>query len=197
MSLGTPQSHASWLQGTILNAARSYTAATDTNVAAAGATESGVYFGAATMLPSAPNFPTYNVSADVVTPVLSQHWAPTADDMPPVLMYCAGDPNDPNGAVTGNAVSFGGGYTLANSLMFAPSGYSTPMQIPRASYMTRRGMVTVFVVFNSSTGGHDTIAALTAVVDSSLPDHQPLHNLLLRPSTCCYLGCSRVQCHVH
>jgi hypothetical protein len=85
MSLGTPQSHASWNRSDILNAARTYTPLTDTYVVAAGSTESAARLGTAAVDPAPGDF-AYRVPADTATtPVLSQRWAPTANDVPPVL----------------------------------------------------------------------------------------------------------------
>ncbi len=70
--------------------------------------------------------------------------------------------------MTGSAVSFDADDTLANALIYSPSGYN-PMPIARASYMTRCGMVTVFVVESETPGQYNTMAAVTVMVDTFAP----------------------------
>jgi hypothetical protein len=77
--------------------------------------------------------------------MLSQRWAPLDQQSTPVYLYCVGELNNANGTVTGAAVTFDGSDTIEDTVSYTPSGYIPQPLIPRASYMTQNGLVTVTV----------------------------------------------------
>jgi hypothetical protein len=94
---------------------------------------------------------------------LSQRWAPLPPSDTPVFLFCAGSATDPNGGVTGVATSFDGTQTLESTVGFTPSSVGA-LSMPRASYMTKCGLVTVY---SAAIGGgvSNVFIALTVVVE--------------------------------
>lgn len=97
--------------------------------------------------------------------VLSQRWAPLELTATPVFVYAAGAATEPNGAVTGVAVTTDGFNTIESTIVFAPSGVGA-LRVPRASFMTKCGLVTVYIA--DAGGGADAVfVSLTVAVQSA------------------------------